>query len=439
MASSVFIETYGCQMNKYDSELIAGMLREHGYGITENIENADIILVNTCSVRDHAEQRVLGRIQVLRHWKNAPNKKLGIIGCMAQRMGKSLFDYNPDIDFIIGPDAYRHLPRILDSAGQSASRLEMDKHETYDGIPAYRKNSVTGWVAVMRGCNNFCSYCIVPYTRGRERSRTVQSICDEIIKMTEQGFREITLLGQNVNSYQSGKNDFSELLLQISRIPGIKRIRFMTSHPKDLSDRLIRTIAEQKKVCSHIHLPVQSGSNRILDKMNRHYTREQYLDLIYKIRKIAPNVAVSSDVMVGFPGETETDFQDTVRLLNDVQFDEAFTYYYSPREGTKAAEMAETLTEKEKKERLDQIIRLQQRISLKKKRDYIGTITKVLVESESRKSKDEWMGKTDTNHVVIFPKEKIRRGELVQIRITECSGATLRGEYAGARASLLTP
>jgi len=439
MASSVFIETYGCQMNKYDSELVAGILHEHGYHITEYFEDADIILVNTCSVRNHAEQRVLGRLQVLRHWKNSPNKKIGVIGCMAQRMGSSLFDHNPDIDFILGPDAYRDLPQILTGSGQYAARLDFNTHETYDGIYAYRKNSVSGWITVMRGCNNFCSYCIVPYTRGRERSRSVESISREITNMTEQGFREITLLGQNVNSYQYEDNDFPELLIHICRIPGIKRIRFMTSHPKDLSDRLIQTIAEQKKICSHIHLPVQSGSNRILNEMNRRYTREQYLDLIHNIRKTIPGVAVSSDVMVGFPGESETDFQDTIRLLTEVQFDEAFTYYYSPREGTKAAAMPEMLTEKEKKERLNAIINIQKKITIKKKQEYIGTTAEVLAETESRKSKNEWMGKTDTNHVVIFPKMKIRKGEIVPIRITECAGATLRGECKEAMASLLTP
>ncbi len=426
---SVFIETYGCQMNKCDSEIVAGLLTAEGYRLVENDEEADIILINTCSVRDHAEKRALGRIGVLGHWKkNDPHRKLGIIGCMAQRLGKELLSMKPLLDFVVGPDEYRTLPDILTNGRQGPCiRIHLRDDETYGTVSPTRQPSITGWAAITRGCNNFCSYCIVPYTRGRLRSRPAQEILNEVESMAEQGFREVTLLGQNVNAYHNGETDFPDLLKRVSRIPNIFRIRFTTSHPKDLSQKTLEVIDSQEKVCPHIHLPVQSGSNRILALMNRGYTREEYLQRIQKARTYIPGVAITSDILVGFPGETESDFQDTVSLMEYVRFDDAFTYRYSPRPGTKAALMEDNLSEEERLERLDRVIQLQRGITHQKKQQMIDHTVKVLPERVSKQSDEEWMGKTPTNHVVVFPKDDIPLGQPVDVLIEKCKGITLRG------------
>ncbi len=427
---SVFIETYGCQMNKYDSEIVAGILREKGFLIKEKSEEADIIIINTCSVRKHAETRALGKINVLSQWKkSAPNRKLGVIGCMAQRMGKELISSKPFLDFVVGPDGYKKLPEII-SNGQYGTSIytHLDEKEVYSNITPFRESKISGWIAISRGCNNFCSYCIVPYTRGRERSRPAEEILREIETMVQQDFLEVTLLGQNVNSYNDGKNSFADLLKMTSEIDGILRIRFMTSHPKDLSDEILKVIASSKKICPHIHLPVQSGSDRILSLMNRKYTRGQYIQLVEKARSIIPEVAITTDVMVGFPGETESDFMETYHLMEEIQFDDAFTYRYSPRPGTKAAEMKDNLSEKERLERLDKIIKLQRKITLQKKKEMIGKSVEVLPEYPSKKSSEEWMGRTPSNYVVVFPKNNIPLGQPVEVLIEECNGSTLRGK-----------
>jgi len=427
--SSVFIETYGCQMNKSDSEVIAGLLSRAGYRITHAQDEADIILINTCSVRDHAEKRALGRIGVLSDWKNrAPHRKLGIIGCMAQRLGPTLIDVKPFVDFIVGPDQYRHLPRLLCNGHHDCNvYTRLDISEMYSDILPCRDSQVTGWITIMRGCNNFCTYCIVPYTRGRERSRRTEDILHEIESMAQEGIIEVTLLGQNVNSYNDGRHGFSDLLRMSAQIPGIRRVRFMTSHPKDLNDDILDVIATGYKICPHIHLPVQSGSNRILALMNRQYTREHYLSLVEKARKRIPGVALTTDVLVGFPGETESDFRDTYELLDRIRFDEAYTYRYSPREGTQAALLADGLTEKDRLKRLDEIIHLQRRITLEIKHEMIGHTEEILPETASKQSPQEWMGRTPTNHVVVFPKNGSHIGYPVNVAITECRGATLRG------------
>ena len=427
--NNVFIETYGCQMNKYDSEIIAGILDNHGFSITRTIDEADITIINSCSIREHAELRIIGRINTLSNWKREhAHRKLGLIGCMAQRMKQKLLTEKPYLDFIIGPDQYRKLPDILSEiTSEQVNDTNLCKTETYDGIHPIRDSKISGWIAIMRGCNNFCSYCIVPYVRGRERSRPSDSILCEIRQMVKEGYREVTLLGQNVNSYHNGETDFPDLLTNVSQIDGLVRIRFMTSHPKDLTDKLLEAIALNKKLSSHIHLPVQAGSNRILSLMNRKYTREDYLTLIDKARSTIPGVSITSDIMVGFPTETDQDFEDTVQLMTQVQFDEAFTYYYSNRKGTQAAELKEALTREEKITRLNYIIQLQNRITANKKKQLIGHTMEVLVESESKKSSNEWMGKTDTNHVVVFPKKESSIGDLVNVHIQECRGTTLKG------------
>ena len=426
---SVYIETYGCQMNKSDSEVIAGLLNGEGYRLVESQGKADIILINTCSVRDHAEQRVLGRIDGLAHWKRgAPRRRLGVIGCMAQRMGMDLLSNKPFIDFIVGPDEYRKLPHLLaNGLDEARSHTQIHEGETYSDIHRYRPSGMSGWVTITRGCNNFCSYCIVPFTRGRERSSPALEIQNEISEMANHGIREITLLGQNVNSYNDGNTRFSDLLLMCVKIPQILRIRFMTSHPKDLTDDIVEVIAAEGKICSHIHLPVQSGSNRILSLMNRGYTREHYLNLIGKARNRIPGVAITSDILVGFPGETQEDFMATVDLMKEVRFDEAFTYRYSPRQETKAAQLDDHLTEETRLERLDEVIQLQRRITLEKKREMIGKHFEVLPEASSKQSSEEWMGRTSTNHVVVFPKNGFSLGQPVFVRIEGCRGSTLRG------------
>ena len=416
-------------MNKYDSEIVAGILASEGYRITDKQEKATVLLVNTCSVRDHAEKRALGRIATLSAWKQRdPHRKLGVIGCMAQRMGKELCLQKPFLDFVVGPDEYHKLPDLIVN-GHYGPCIKTCLHgiENYSTILPERLPSISGFVAVSRGCNNYCSYCIVPYTRGRERSRPANDILNEIIKMAEQGFVEVILLGQNVNTYHDGQYDFADLLKEVNRIPEIQRIRFMTSHPKDLTMKILNSIALNKKVCPHLHLPVQSGSNRILSHMNRGYMRKEYIDLVEKARCMIPDVSITSDIMVGFPGETETDFQNTVDLMKNIRFDDAFTYLYSPREGTKAFQLNDDVSEQEKRNRLDHIIKLQRKISLEKKQEFFGQSVIVLPERTSKQSLYEWMGKTPNNYVVVFPKKNIRLGQPVEVLIESFQGSTLKG------------
>jgi tRNA-2-methylthio-N6-dimethylallyladenosine synthase len=442
--TSVYIETYGCQMNKYDSELVSGLLIRHGYHLTDSFDKADIVMINTCSVRDHAEKRVLGRIGAMAAWKRrVPDRKLGIIGCMGQRLGSDLLKKKPYLDFIVGPDSYSDLPEILNNGFSGPCiRTRLDEKEVYDGIRPEREPGVSGWIAISRGCDNFCSYCIVPYTRGRERSRSAMDILAELKTMAEQGYREVTFLGQNVNSYHDGDADFPDLLRSAAREKGILRIRFMTSHPKDVSDRLLDAMADEAKLCPHLHLPVQSGANRILDRMHRGYTRKHVLQWIEKARKKIPHLAVTSDIMVGFPGETEAEFRQTCTLVEEVRFDEAYTYAYSPRPGTQAARWEETLSPREKSDRLAELIRIQRGITVEIKRGMVGSRFEVFVEGTSRRSDREWMGKTPANHVVVFPGESSLRGDLVRVRIEQCRGATLRGKVVEpypVRHSTVTP
>ncbi|MBN2105660.1 tRNA (N6-isopentenyl adenosine(37)-C2)-methylthiotransferase MiaB [bacterium] len=423
----VWMETYGCQMNKSDSELVAGLLTKNGYDLTARLDMADIALVNTCSVRSHAEQRVLGRLGVLAGWKRkAPNRIIAVLGCMAQKEKQRLLEDRPFIDLIVGPDGYRRLPRLLEK-NKPVCDTELNTHETYSGLQPLRNKGVSGWVTIMRGCNNFCSYCIVPYTRGRERSRSCQEIEAEISEMTQNGFREITLLGQNVNSYQDSRVDFPELLKKISRIPGLKRVRFMTSHPKDCSSRLLEIMAAEPVICPHLHLAVQSGSNRILQAMNRKYSREHFFKVVDMARYLIPELAVTTDVMVGFPGETIQDFQDTIDLMQTVKFDDAFMYHYSPRPGTKAAEMKNQISQQEKLRRLNTMIGLQQKISASIRQNMVGKTVMVIPEATSKRSASEWIGKTGNNHMVVFPKSDVNPGMLIPVKIDTCIGNTLRG------------
>jgi len=429
--SYFFIETYGCQMNKNDSERIAAILLNHGYKQAHTIENADIIIINTCSVREHAENRALGRARGLSGWKKEfPARRLGIVGCSAQRMGKELINKIPHVDFILGPDQYRLFPDIINqSYNKPVINTHFNHSETYESI--YSKtnnNSVSSFVTISRGCSNFCSYCIVPYTRGRVRSRNSDDIIKEIKYLVSSGKSEIILLGQNVNSYHDGKYSFSDLLKKVSKIPKVLRVRFMTSHPKDLTQDILKVMQQEKKVCSHLHLPVQSGSTRILSLMNRQYTREEYIKLVTQARTMIPQLSLTTDIMVGFPNETDTDFQETVRLMKEICFDDAFLYYYSPRPGTKAASMKNQVSKNIKLKRLDSIIQLQRKISLTKKKKMIGKKVEVMPETYSKYSRNELLGKTSTNYNIVFPGDNSIIGNLVSIKLNDCKGTTLRGE-----------
>jgi len=425
-----FIETYGCQMNKYDSELAARILEGEGYQPTNTPSDADLILVNTCSVRERAETRALGRLGALNAYKqDNPDVKIGVLGCMAQRIGDKILEEKPYIDFAIGPDSYRNLPQILQTLHQNSRQIKADvtDFEVYADIYPSRVAGVSAWVAIMRGCNNFCAYCIVPHLRGRERSRSAENILEEVNQLACDGFKEVTLLGQNVNSYNDSDTDFPDLLLRVSQVPGIERVRFASSHPKDLSLKLIEIIADQRKICSHIHLAVQSGSDRVLYLMNRRYTRGHFLALIDSARRLNPAISFTTDIIVGFPGETEQDFRDTLDLVSQARFDNAFTFKYNPRAGTAASLMPDSVSEAEKLERLLRLNALQNGITLAINRELIGRLVQVLLEGPSKKSAENYMGRTDSDKIVIFPKDKHEIGSLVDIRITAAEGHTLFG------------
>lgn len=432
-----YIETFGCQMNKYDSELVATMLKENGYQRADRIEDTDIILINTCSVREHAEVRVKNKLDSFQSIKKH-NKKLivGVLGCMAQRLGFGLIDEKPIVDFVIGPDSYRNLIKILDQVrsnnGRVANNTDIipNEYETYEDIYPTRTGNISGWIAIMRGCNNFCSYCIVPYVRGRERSRSSENILTEVKNLVRDGYREVILLGQNVNSYQDNNIDFADLIGQVSKIEGIQRVRFATSHPKDLSEKLIRTIVSHENICNHIHLPVQSGSDEILKAMNRNYSRDHYISLIETIRKYNKDTGIYTDIIVGFPGETEEDFQQTYELVRHVQFDSSFIFKYSTRSGTAAAKFDDNVPEAEKTIRLQRLNDLQKRMTLERNKRLIGSVQKILIEGPSKKNKDnQYMGRTDSNKITVFQKDReIAIGSIIDVRIIGTEGQTLFGE-----------
>lgn len=432
----LYIETYGCQMNVADSEVVASIMQMDGFELIEKPEDADCIIVNTCSVRDNAEQKV---IQRLVYFKALRKKKkghfsLGVIGCMAERVQDDLIK-KYGVDFVAGPDAYLDIPNLVGSVeqGQKAINVQLSTTETYkDVLPARIGKNISGFISIMRGCNNFCSYCIVPYTRGRERSREPQSILSELADLRERGFKEVTLLGQNVNSYRYVEGDklieFPDLLALVAEAAPDMRIRFTTSHPKDMSDRTLEVIATHKNLCRFIHLPVQSGSNKILKLMNRKYTREWYLDRIAAIRRILPDASIGTDVFCGFHDETEEDHQQTLSLMKEAGFDMAFMFKYSERPGTYAAKhLPDTVSEETKIRRLNEIIALQNELSAVSNHNDIGKRFEILVEGFSKRSKEELFGRTSQNKVVIIPRAGRHIGELVQVEITEASAATLKG------------
>lgn len=433
----VYIETYGCQMNVADTEIVLGILKKQGYDLTESPENADVILLNTCSIRDNAEQRIYGRLGNLKNYKSQnPNMVLGILGCMAERLRKDLIEEKKVVDLVVGPDEYRRLPEYLDVAfnGDKGIGVRLSRTETYDDIEPYREDGLSAWISVMRGCDKFCTFCVVPFTRGRERSRSMESIVQEIQNLSKRGFKEVTLLGQNVNSYLdeqiSGSKDFADLLAASAKVDRSMRIRFTTSHPQDLSEKLLYTIAENPNLCNYIHLPVQSGSNRILELMNRTYTIEHYLNLVDKAKEIIPGVSFSTDIISGFPSETWEDHLATVEVMKQVRYDGAYMFKYSPREGTKAYKMDDDVTEEIKTKRLQEIIDIQQQISFEKNQEMIGTNEVILIEGTSKKSRDFVAGRTDSNKVVIIPSnDKIKAGDYVKVKINKATSGTLFGDY----------
>jgi len=432
----LFIETYGCQMNVADSEVVASIMQMDGYTSTDDIHEADAILVNTCSVRDNAEQKIYGRLQYFQSLKRK-NRRLiiGVLGCMAARVKDELIEKH-HADLVVGPDSYLDLPNLVGAVeyGEKAINVELSAQETYRDVIPLKIGGVhiSGFVSIMRGCNNFCSYCIVPYTRGRERSRDISSILNEVRDMKEKGFREVTLLGQNVNSYlfESGneKTGFSRLLELVAEEAPDMRIRFTTSHPKDMSDDTLRVIAAHENICRHIHLPAQSGSSRILKIMNRKYTREWYLERIAAIRRYIPDCGISTDLFCGFHSETEEDYQETLSLMREVGYDSAFLFKYSERPGTYAAKyLKDDVCEDEKIRRLQGMIDLQNKLSEESNRRDVGKVVEVLIEGFSKRSREQLFGRTGQNKVVIFDKENYRVGQFVNVRITRASSATLFG------------
>ena len=436
-SKKLFIETYGCQMNVADSEVIASIMQMAGYSPCDTLEEADAVFMNTCSIRDNAEQKILNRLEFF-HSLRKKRKHLivGVLGCMAERVKNELIEKH-HVDLVAGPDAYLTLPDLIAAveAGEKAINVELSTTETYrDVIPSrICGNHISGFVSIMRGCNNFCTYCIVPYTRGRERSRSPRSIVNEVLDLQSKGYKEITLLGQNVNSYlwrgDSQEVNFPALLAMVAQTVPNMRIRFATSHPKDMNDDILRAIATHSNICKHIHLPFQSGSNSVLKDMNRKYTREWYLDRIRAIREIVPDCGISTDVFVGFHNESEEDYQQTLDLMKEVMFDSAFMFKYSERPGTMASRnLPDNVDEEVKGRRLQELIDMQVEISHQSNLKDVGKVFEVLVEGVSKKKSDELFGRSSQNKVIVFPDNGAKVGELVQVRVTECTPATLIGE-----------
>jgi tRNA-2-methylthio-N6-dimethylallyladenosine synthase len=441
-----YIESYGCAMNFADSEIVASILGESGFGATKSYENADLILINTCSIREKAEQTVRQRLHLFRQAKQRkPGMLIGVLGCMAERLKEKFLEEEKLVDMVVGPDAYRTLPALIEEAeaGQQAVNVLLSREETYADIAPIRldSNGVTAFVSIMRGCNNMCSFCVVPFTRGRERSRDAASIVSECEDLFRRGYREVSLLGQNVDSYNwvntenagDGQNEpvgFAKLLEKVARIDPALRVRFSTSHPKDITDEVLHTMARYENICNHIHLPVQSGSSRVLELMNRTYTREWYLARVARIQEILPGCGLSADIIAGFCTETEDDHRETLSLMRLAHYDLSYMFFYSERPGTLAArKYADDVPEPVKKRRLDEIVKLQNRLSLEGNQRDIGKVFEVLIEGDSKKSDADWKGRTPQNKMVVFPKagSGLEKGDYARVKIEDCTVATLIG------------
>ncbi len=435
----LYIESYGCQMNFADSEVVASILRNNGYSTTSDVVEADLILLNTCAIRDNAEQRVRNRLSILNSNKRRnPSLKIGVLGCMAERLKTKFLEEEKVVDLVVGPDAYRDLPNLLQEVdeGHRAVNVFLSREETYADITPIRldSNGVSAFISIMRGCNNMCSFCVVPYTRGRERSRDPHSVEKEARELFAQGYREVTLLGQNVDSYNWKKEEesfnFAQLLEKVALISPELRVRFSTSHPKDITDDVLYTIKKYDNICNYIHLPAQSGSSRILELMNRTYDREWYLGKIDRIREIiGEDCGISHDLIAGFCTETEEDHRDTLSLMDYVRFDYGYMFFYSERPGTPAAKkLKDDVPEEIKKRRLNEIIAKQQEHSLARNQEAVGKVYRILIEGESKRSADDLCGRNDQNKMVVFPRKHYGKGQYVNVMVTSCSAATLKGE-----------
>jgi tRNA-2-methylthio-N6-dimethylallyladenosine synthase len=432
MKKSYFIETYGCQMNVADSELISGLLSSEGYNKTSDIHAADIIFVNTCAIREHAEDKVHSRLGFYNQLKQKkPETIIGILGCMAQNLKEDILESKPFVDIILGPDSYRKLPEMINNRSNKIDHIvdtKLSRYEVYDNLFPSRNEGINAWISIMRGCDKFCTFCIVPFTRGRERSRSIDSIVSEAVQAVSDGFYEITLLGQNVNSYNHQGQKFHELLDEVAQINGLKRIRYTSPHPQDMTQEVLNVMRKHQKICNYVHLPLQSGNDRILKRMNRTYKKLEFISLVKQIRETLPNVGLSTDIIVGFPGESKIEFNDTLDVMEKVHFDSAYTFKYSSRPGTKASEFEDLVAEDEKQSRLEMVIEMQKKHTLSQNKKRVGSIEMILVEKESKRSTNHWAGRTDSNRWVIFEKNNSQIGDLVSVKITNAKGITLHGE-----------
>jgi len=428
----IFLETFGCQMNEYDSELIRSILRSHQHTFVENLEQAEVALLNTCAIRENAHERIYHRLDDLKGLKRRrKNFVVGVLGCMAQNLRQELAEHAPIVDIVAGPDSYKRLPLLINSVigvGEKGFDFSLSEYETYSDIAPQRMPGVNAWIAIMRGCDNFCTFCVVPYTRGRERSREPQNIVAEAHRIVAEGFKQVTLLGQNVNSYRYEKADFADLMQMVAEVDGIRRVRFTSPHPKDFPRKLLHVMAANPKLCKHIHLPLQAGSDSVLERMNRTYTREEFLDLVDEIRNLIPEVSLTTDVICGFCGETAEDFEQTLEVIRRVEFDSAFMFKYSQRQQTIAErKFQDDVPEETKTQRLMSLIDLQREISKKRNVAEIGKVYEVLVEEPSKKNPSEWLGRTDHNKGVVFFDESAKPGDFVPVRINTAGTNTLRG------------
>ena len=431
------LQTYGCQMNVADSELVEGILTNLGLEKTSNYDEADAIFLNTCAIRENAETKVHSKLGNLHKIKlNKPHLIIGVLGCMAQNLKDDLLKNKPYVDIILGPDSYRKIPDLINrhiTDNKSIVDTKLSRFEVYENLFPTRGDTFNAWVSIMRGCDKFCSFCIVPFTRGRERSRDVKSIVTEVKKAVVQGFVEITLLGQNVNSYNFEGKSFADLLLTVSEIEGVKRIRYTSPHPQDINVELLEVMASKSNICNYVHFPMQSGSNEVLKRMNRTYTRERFYDMAMKIREIMPNCGLSTDIIVGFPGETDEQFRETLDLMDSIKFNSAFTFKYSPRPYTKAEQFSDQIDESVKKERLDEMLVLQRKHTLELNQKMVGSFQQVLIEKESKKSHLHWAGRTDSNEWVIVEKNNSNIKDIVPVEIVDATGVILHGkEITGA-------
>ena len=420
-------------MNVADSELVSAMLLDAGYAETKNINNADAIFVNTCAIREHAEDKVHSRLGYYHKIKNEkPSTIIGVLGCMAQNLKENILESKPYVDIVLGPDSYRKLPEMLYHRSNKNNNhivdTKLSRYEVYDNLFPSRNEGVNAWVSIMRGCDKFCTFCIVPFTRGRERSRSIQGIIEDVMLAVNNGFSEITLLGQNVNSYNFEGQKFYKLLESVASLDGVKRIRYTSPHPKDMTVDVLDVMKNYDNICNYVHLPLQAGNNQVLKRMNRTYTKEEFLELSHIIRSKLPNVGISTDIIVGFPGENQIKFNETLEVMSEVMFDSAFTFKYSSRPGTKAAEFEDHVPEYEKQSRLEKVINLQREHTVIRNKKYIGNTEKVLIEKESKRSSKQWAGRTDSNKWVIFNKINEKIGDIVPVKIKSAPGITLQGE-----------